>query len=98
MFANNKHTENQIELMVLQNKVNRMLRWGIIFSLVWLAGFGSLVAFILGLKSKKIIEASSGNIEGMGRVWWCLIVGGIGIIIWFPTVFICIVNSFNFRG
>lgn len=30
---------------------------------------------------------------GLGRAWWCLIVGGLGIVIWAPIVVIAIVNN-----
>ncbi len=71
----------------LQVKVSRILSRGFIFSIVWLAGLGSLIALISGLQAKKIINQSNGEIVGAKMAWWCIIVGTIGLIA-FPFVFI----------
>jgi hypothetical protein len=36
-----------------QDQVDRNLKWGIIFSIVWLAGIGSLLATIFGFRARK---------------------------------------------
>jgi len=77
-----------------QDQLDRNLRWGIIFSIVWLMGIGSLVAVVLGFKAKRAIKASNGSLIGIGRTWWCLIVGGLGIFFWVPVVIIGVVNQF----
>ena len=59
-----------------------MLRRGVIFSIFWLMGVGSLIAIIQAMKARKIIRQSSGEIRGSGKVWWCLIVGGMGLLFW----------------
>ena len=61
-----------------QQKLNAALRWGIAFSVVWLAGIGSLIAMYLGLRGRRIITANPG-LRGKGRAWWCIIVGGTGV-------------------
>ena len=76
-----------------QNKVNILLKWGIVFSILWLAGIGSLIAFVSAMKAKKMINDSNDELNGAGRVWWCLIVGGFGILFWVPIVLIGIVNQ-----
>ena len=45
-----------------QNQVDQSLKWGIIFSILWLAGIGSLYALIQGLRAKKAIALSEGKI------------------------------------
>ena len=65
----------------LQIKVSKILSRGFIFSLVWLAGIGSLIAFVSGLQARKIINQSNGEITGLKIAWWCIIVGAIGVII-----------------
>jgi len=65
----------------LQIKVSKILSRGFIFSIVWLAGIGSLIAFISGLQARKIINQSNGEIDGIKMAWWCIIVGAFGIII-----------------
>jgi hypothetical protein len=81
------------DLYLKQKKVNSLLKWGVVFSLVWLAGIGSLISIIIGTKAKKIIKESNGDILGSGRVRWCLIVGGLGMIISFPIVIIGVINQ-----
>ena len=36
-----------------QDQIDKMLKWGIIFSVIWLAGLGSLASFIVGVKARK---------------------------------------------
>jgi hypothetical protein len=66
----------------IQPRIDALLRKGIVFSIVWLAGIGSLISIVLGLKAKRLITESGGIATGMGRVWWCLILRGLGIAIW----------------
>lgn len=75
------------EIIQTQDKVDKLLKWGIIFSILWLAGFGSLLAFIFGLKAKGLISKSNGEVSGMGRAQWCLVVGVLGMLFWFPIIF-----------
>jgi len=77
----------------LQDRVDSLLRRGIIFSFLWLAGIGSLYSFVLAIKVRNIIKRTNSNVTGMGKVWWCLIVGGIGMLIWFPILAIGIINN-----
>ncbi len=65
----------------VQRKVKSLLRIGIFFSIFWLAGIGSIISIVLGLKAKNIIKRANMDINGMGGVYWCLIVGGLGLII-----------------
>jgi len=70
------------------------LKWGIVFSLLWLAGIGSIVALLLGWKAIIAIKASNGTLVGAGRGWWCLIVGGLGLLFWLALVIVGISNQF----
>ena len=63
----------------LQIKTSKVLSRGFIFSIVWLAGIGSLIALISGLQARKLINQSDSEIVGLKMAWWCIIVGGIGI-------------------
>jgi hypothetical protein len=65
----------------VQRKVRSLLRIGIFFSIFWLAGIGSIISIVLGLKARNIIKRANMNISGMGGVYWCIIVGGLGLII-----------------
>jgi hypothetical protein len=77
----------------LQNEVNSMLRRGILFSIVWLMGVGSLIAVVQGIKARKIIRQSNGEIKGMGQVIWCFIVGGAGLLFWGFVILMVIITK-----
>lgn len=72
---------------------HKLLSKGFNYSIFWLAGFGSLISIVSAFKANKIIEESNGQIKGKFWVWWCYIVGGIGILIWFPIILIAIYNN-----
>lgn len=77
-----------------QDQIDRILKWGILFSILWLAGLGSLFAITSGLKARKAINASNGILLGTGRVWWCFVVGGLGLAFWLPIILIGVSNQF----
>ena len=77
-----------------QDQIDKTLKWGIVFSIVWLMGLGSLLAILLGLKARKAINTSGGTLIGTGRVWWCLVVGGLGLAFWLPIILIGFRNQF----
>jgi hypothetical protein len=77
----------------LQNHVNSMLRRGIFFSIFWLMGVGSLIAIVQGFKARKIIRHSNGEIKGMGKVMWCFIVGGAGLLFWGFVILMVIIKA-----
>ncbi len=64
----------------VQRKVRSLIRIGIFFSIFWIAGLGSIISIVLALKARNIINRANMNINGMGGVYWCLIVGGLGLI------------------
>ena len=73
--------ENETQqTLELQIKVSKMLSNGFIFSIVGLVGIGSLISLILGLRAMKIIRQSEGKIVGAKLAWWCIIIGGLGMI------------------
>jgi hypothetical protein len=77
-----------------QNQIDQSLKWGIIFSIIWLAGIGSVIALIKGLKARKAIAQSEGTLVGVGRAWWCIIAGGLGFSFWLPVIVAGIRNQF----
>jgi len=76
-----------------QREIDAILRRGIVFSIVWLAGIGSLISILSGLKARKLIAQLGDEAFGTGRVWWCLIIGGLGLLIWGPIIIIGVVNN-----
>ena len=73
----NTETPPNLELQI---KASKILSRGFVFSIVWLGGIGSLLAFVFGLHARKIINASNGEIGGLNMAWWCIIVGAFGMI------------------
>lgn len=65
----------------LQMRVSKILSVGFAFSLVWLAGIGSLIALLLGVKALRLINSSNREIAGSKMAWWCIIVGAVGTIV-----------------
>ena len=76
-----------------QEQLDRILSRGILFSILWLMGFGSLYACWCGLRARRMIRASGGALIGRGRAWWCLIVGAFGMLVWFPVFAVGIFNN-----
>lgn len=70
----------------LQSRVDSLTRLGIVFAIVWLAGIGSAIAVVCGLKAKRIIDRSEGELDGSGRALFCLIAGTVGLVIWVPIL------------
>ena len=67
--------------MELQVKASKILACGFVFSLPGTGGIGSLIAFICGLRARKIIRDSNGTIGGIKMAWWCIIAAALGMII-----------------
>jgi len=78
--------DDDMEQERLQEYVNNMLFWGVIFSVAWLFGAGSVVAFYWGVKSGRIIWRSKGRIRGAPRAAWCILVGGLGTLPMFHVI------------
>jgi hypothetical protein len=64
-----------------QIKISKLLSRGFIFSIVWLGGIGSLVALVSGIKGLVLVGQSEGRLVGKKMAWWCILVGGIGVVI-----------------
>ena len=82
----------QKELSNKKQAVDELLKKGVWFSIFWLLGFGSFIAVRNGLKARKIINDSNGEMKPDGRVWWCFIVGGFGLSFW---LFVLIMGFLN---
>jgi hypothetical protein len=72
--------------MALQLRVSKMLGYGFAFSMVWAGGVGSLIALIIGLRARKLIKQSDGEISGIRMAWWCIVVGTLGLVTLLPYV------------
>jgi len=58
-----------------------LLSMGFVFSITGIGGIGSLVAFIYGLRARKLIKTADYNLHGNSMAWWCIIAGALGTII-----------------
>ena len=77
---------------LMQYRVDSMFQFGIICSIVWMMGLGSLYALLCGLRAKSIIKASGGQLVGTRRANWCIIVGGIGMAVWLPIFAVILIR------
>ena len=84
-------TENA-SLAVEQARLDRMLTRGIVYSIVWLAGFGSSYALYQGLRARRMMKLNP-LLQGNGRAWWCIIVGGVGVAVLCAVVGVGIFNA-----
>ena len=71
--------------LALQVRVGKMLGYGFAFSVVWAGGVGSLLALIIGLKARRLIKRSGGEVAGIRMAWWCIVVGALGLVTVAPS-------------
>jgi len=65
--------------IVKQHEVDKILNRGLVFSIVWIFGVGSIICLILTTKAKRKIQKF--NLEGMDTVWpcYCIAIWGLTI-------------------
>jgi hypothetical protein len=76
-----------------QVQVDRIVRWGLVFAIFWLAGIGSIIALVSGIRARRMIAASGGELVGNGRALACILAGAAGVIIWLPILLIGFLNQ-----
>ncbi len=81
--------------LFLQMRVSRMLGVGFALTLLWIGGCGSLVAFVIGLRARKLIKQGGGQIVGMRMAWWCIIVGAVGSLVGLPITVWLFIEAAN---
>ena len=69
------------ELLSDQIRLSKSLTTGFAFSIVWLGGIGSLISLIIGIRALIKISKSSKKLGGSGLAWWCVGIGGIGVLV-----------------
>jgi hypothetical protein len=62
---------------------------------VWLMGIGSVIAILQGAKARRLIVRSGGELAGIGKVCWCFVVGGLGVLFWGFVALMAIVNGLS---
>jgi hypothetical protein len=73
-------------ILELQVKTSKMLAFGFTLTMVGLYGVGSFIAFILGLRGRRIIQQSNGQVGGRIMAWWCIIVGALETLLAIPVM------------
>jgi apolipoprotein N-acyltransferase len=67
-------------LLQQQVRVSKMLGVGFACSLLGVGGVSSVVALIIGLKARRLIKDSKGELVGIAMAWWCIVVGALGLL------------------
>lgn len=62
----------------LQVRLCKML--GLALSLGTVAGIGSVITLILGLRGRRVIKQSEGRLGGIWLAWSCIVDGVLGLI------------------
>ncbi len=65
---------------VIRASTNGMAIASLVLGIVWLAGLGSVLALIFGLKSRKQIDWSGGTQSGRGMATAGIVLGIVGIV------------------
>ncbi|HEX6990527.1 MAG TPA: hypothetical protein VF151_01530 [Gemmatimonadales bacterium] len=59
---------------------------GLLSPILWLMGIGSAIAVYHGLKARRMTAASGGQLRDGLTLWWILIVGTLGMLVWLPLL------------
>ena len=76
-----------------QSALSKSLSLGLMFSVMPVAGLGSIAAIRIGVRGRKKIQASNGNLVGSGVATWCIYAGVFGLIA--NIIFFCIYLPFK---
>lgn len=68
----------EVDDLELQVRLCKTL--GFAMSLAPLAGSGSLISLIVGLRGRRIIKQSEGRLGGIGLAWLCIVNGLFGTL------------------
>lgn len=82
------------DVMAKQAELNKLLWRGKVYSIIWLAGFGSAVALHAGLKARRMIK-SNPELQGMKQAGYCIMAGGAGFAVLCAAVAIGIFNALS---
>lgn len=70
-----------------EGRINRLAIWGVVFSLIWMGGIGSLIAIRNGMKIRRLARSNTDlKTHAAFASAWCIVVGVLGILIWIPII------------
>src|SRR5262245_30326253 len=72
---------NYREIQRLQGDVNVLLARACVFAILWLCGAGSVYSIWLAYRANRLIATAPNDIRGLGRVWFCWIVGASSLLL-----------------
>jgi Domain of unknown function (DUF4190) len=81
---------------VIRSSTNGMAIASMVLGIMWLAGIGSLLALIFGLKARKQIDSSHGTQGGRGMSTAGIVLGIVGIagaVIYWAIVVIAVIHG-----
>ena len=63
-----------------QSALSKSLALGLMFTVLPAAGVGSIAAIWIGIRGRKKIQESNGDLVGAGVATWCIYVGALGLV------------------
>ena len=82
----------------LQIRISKLLGTAFAFSITGVAGVGSLIAFLLGVKAWRIIRQSSGPVNGRLMAWWCIVAGVMGTLFLLPETITTVLKLLRLKS
>jgi len=77
----------------LQVKISKLLGLAFAFSVVRLAGVGSMIALVLAIRAWRLSKHAEQSVEGKMLLWLSLVLGFLGSVILLPQTLIMIVRQ-----
>ncbi|HXM34597.1 MAG TPA: hypothetical protein VN920_05385 [Pyrinomonadaceae bacterium] len=81
----------EVDELELQVRVCKML--GVALSVGGLAGIGSLITLVLGLRGRRVIKQSEGRLGGIWLAWLCIVNGALGALSGPPMIALLVWRS-----
>ena len=76
--------EGRIQDTLVETRIRTLARWGIVLSVLWVGGIGSIIAITNGIKIHRLRKAHSWVGTGLAASIWCIVVGLIGLAFTVP--------------
>ena len=77
----------------MQVKISKLLGLAFAFSVVRLAGVGSMIAFVLAIQAWRLSRNGEQSVEAKMLLWLALVLGFLGSVILLPQTLIMIIRQ-----